>query len=179
MKSSSRPADGHRSMAGHFATLCARVVRALPFGLSRSVAPSLVGFALINGFTFGVDLLVLTLLHGWLHWPIAPSISGGYLIAVGLSFVLNRTLNFHSHDRLGRRTLLYVAATAINFGVVLLGIGAGLTALGVEYHLARLVAGGGEGVFMYCAMRWVVFAPISPERAEPGRRRKGRTRTSR
>jgi hypothetical protein len=27
----------------------------------------------------------------------------------------------------------------------------------VQYQLARMVAGGCEAVYMYCAMRWVVF----------------------
>jgi putative flippase GtrA len=149
------------SSGDRFARLCAAVVRRLPPRLSRLVAPSLVGFALINGFTFGVDLLVLTLLRDGLAWPIAAAVTAGYLIALGLSFVLNRTLNFHSHGPVGRQTLLYALVISINFGLVVLGLGAGLAALGVEYHLARLVAGAGEGAFMYCAMRWVLFAPTS------------------
>lgn len=52
-----------------------------------------------------------------------------------------------------------MAAIAINYAAFLLGVGSGLTALGVQYHLSRIVAGACEGVFMYSAMRWVVFAP--------------------
>jgi hypothetical protein len=40
---------------------------------------------------------------------------------------------------------------------VILGVGAGLAALGLNYQLARLAAGGCEAVYMYAAMRWVVF----------------------
>nr|WP_237439670.1 GtrA family protein [Amycolatopsis rubida] len=135
----------------------------MPFGLSRIVAPSFLGFAVINGFTFGVDLVLLTVFHGGLKWPVWLSISVAYLVAFGLSFVLNRALNFRSHAPVGRQAVLYVAAIAVNYVVFLLGLGAGLAALGVEYHLSRLIAGAGEGVFMYSVMRWVVFA----KREEP------------
>ncbi|HLK79150.1 MAG TPA: hypothetical protein VKU77_36580, partial [Streptosporangiaceae bacterium] len=40
--------------------LMAAIVRRLPFGLSRIVAPSFLGFAIINGFTFSVDLGLLS-----------------------------------------------------------------------------------------------------------------------
>lgn len=154
-----------RSAEDRFARLCTRTAALLPFGLSRVVAPSFLGFAVINGGTFGVDLLVLTALREWLGWPVAAAITGGYVVALGLSFLLNRTLTFHAHDQLGRQTLRYVLVVAVNFGVVVLGVGAGLAALGVEYHLARLLAGSAEGVSMYCAMRWVVFArrPQTPQ----------------
>ncbi|MGW4400487.1 GtrA family protein [Amycolatopsis nivea] len=150
-------------IADRFAGLCAAVARVLPFGLSRIVAPSFLGFAVINGFTFGVDLLLLTLFHGGLKWPVWLSISVAYVVAFGLSFVLNRALNFRSHAPVGRQAVLYVAAIAVNYVAFLLGLGAGLAALGVEYHLSRLIAGACEGVFMYSVMRWVVFA----KREEP------------
>ncbi|MFE3174814.1 GtrA family protein [Amycolatopsis sp. NPDC059090] len=150
-------------IADRFARLCETVVRVLPFGLSRIVAPSFLGFAVINGFTFGVDLLLLTLFHGGLKWPVWLSISVAYVVAFGLSFVLNRALNFRSHAPVGRQAVLYVVAIAVNYAAFLLGLGAGLTALGVEYHLSRLIAGACEGVFMYSVMRWVVFA----KREEP------------
>ena len=146
-----------------FSALCAAVVRRLPFGLSRVVAPTFVGFAVINGCTFGVDMLLLTLFHGVLGLPVPLGITLGYVIAFALSFVLNRTFNFHSHAPMGRQTAVYVAVIVVNYAAILLGVGAGLAALGLEYHLSRLLAGVCEGVFMYCAMRWVVF----PKRSEP------------
>jgi len=145
-------------IADRFARFCETAVRILPFGLSRVVAPSFLGFAIINGFTFGVDLLLLTLFHGVLGWPVWLSISLGYVIAFGLSFVLNRALNFRSHAPVGRQAGLYVVAIVVNYAAFLLGLGAGLAALGLEYHLSRIIAGACEGVFMYSVMRWVVFA---------------------
>lgn len=129
----------------------------LPFGLARIVAPSFLGFVLINGCTFGIDLLLLTLFHGGLHWPVAVSFTASYLLAFALSFVLNRALNFRSHAPLGPQAALYVVAIAVNYLVFILGLGSGLVAAGVEYHLSRIIAGLCEGVYMYSVMRWVIF----------------------
>jgi putative flippase GtrA len=139
-----------------FARLCAAVASRLPFGLSRVVPSTFVGFAAINGTTFGVDLLILTILHR--HWlvPYAVAVGVGYAIAFASSFVLNRVLNFRSHDPVGRQTLLYIAVVAVNFAI-LIGVSSALEAAGVQYQVARVAAGACEGIFMYCAMRWVVF----------------------
>jgi len=151
-----------RTVADRFACACTAVVDRLPGRLAPLIAPSLVGFVLINGFTFGVDLALLTLLHGGLAWPLWLAITLSYLTAFGLAFLLNRTLNFRSHAPLRRQTGLYLAAMAINYGAILIGIGDGLTTLGVRYQLARIIAGACEGVFMYSALRWVIFNYQTP-----------------
>lgn len=46
----------------------AAVTRGLPFGLARIVAPDMPGFLLINSFTFGCALGILTALHAALRW---------------------------------------------------------------------------------------------------------------
>lgn len=71
--------------------------------------------------------------------------------------MLNRAFNFRSHDALGPQTTKYVIALAINYAAFVLGVGDALTAVGVEYQLARILSGLCEGVYMYCVMRWVVF----------------------
>jgi len=47
-----------------FHRLCELVVARLPFGLDSIVAPTFLGFVVLNGFTFAVDLMLLTVLHG-------------------------------------------------------------------------------------------------------------------
>lgn len=133
------------------------IVRRLPFGLSRIVAPSFLGFAIINGFTFSVDLGLLSLGHGLLKWPYAAAVTVSYLTAFALSFVLNRAFNFRSHGALGEQTTRYAVAVGINYAAFVLGVGSALTAAGVEYQLARVLSGLCEGVYMYTVMRWVVF----------------------
>ena len=123
----------------------------------RFLAPNFLGFLLINGFTFAVDLVLLTIFHGWWELPVWAAITLSYLSAFGLSFVLNRTLNFRSHSPAGKQAVWYLGAITVNYFVFLLGVGGGLVAFGLEYHLSRVIAGACEGVFMYCAMRWVVF----------------------
>ncbi|MGW5387897.1 GtrA family protein [Nocardia sp. NPDC003963] len=140
-----------------FARWCAALVARLPFGLSRIVAPTFLGFALINGFTFGVDLLILTALRSGLGLPGWSAISIGYICAFALAFYLNRRLNFRSHAPAGRQAVIYAVVVLINYAAFILGVGAGLAALGVQYHLSRLLAGACEAVYMYSAMRWVVF----------------------
>ncbi|MUL48988.1 GtrA family protein [Mycobacterium sp. CBMA293] len=136
---------------------CARVVSWLPFGLKSVVAPTFLGFALINGCTFGIDLLLLTGLRGVLGLPLGVAVTIAYVCAFALSYVLNRTFNFSSHSAVGPQLAIYVVVVAVNYLAFILGMSTGLSALGVEYHLARITAGVCEAVYMYCAMRWVVF----------------------
>jgi putative flippase GtrA len=135
----------------------ATVVGRLPLGLSGIVAPSFLGFALINGFTFAIDLGLLTVFRSGLGWPLPLGITLSYLLAMGLSFLLNRSLNFRSHSPVGPQAVIYLLAIGINYVAFILGVGAGLAGLGVEYHLARISAGGCEAVYMYSVMRWAVF----------------------
>lgn len=124
--------------AGQFHRACEAVVARLPFGLNTVVAPTFLAFALINSGTFGIDLLLLTLLHGGLRWPVPIAVTVAYVCAFGLSYVLNRTLNFRSHSAVGPQFAVYIGVVVVNYLAFLLGVSAVLAALGVEYHLARL-----------------------------------------
>lgn len=140
-----------------FHRLCELAVARLPFGLDSVVAPTFLGFCLINSFTFGVDLALLTALHGGLGLPLPVAVTVAYACAFALSYVLNRIMNFRSHAPVGPQFTVYVVVVVINYLAFILGVSSALTALGVEYHLARIVAGGCEAAYMYSAMRWVVF----------------------
>lgn len=146
-----------------FHAFMSEIVRRLPFGLARVVAPSFLGFALINGFTFGIDLGLLTVFRGGFRLPISVSFTLAYLLAFALSFALNRSFNFRSHAPVGPQAGWYALAIGINYLLFILGLGSGLVFLGVQYHLSRIVAGACEGVFMYSAMRWVVFRDAHPD----------------
>lgn len=146
-----------KDLGQRFHALMEVVVRWLPFGLSRVVAPSFLGFALINGCTFGIDLLLLMFFRSGLGLPVPISFTIAYVIAFGLSFVLNRALNFRSHAPVGPQAGLYAVAILINYLAFILGLGSALTAIGVQYLLSRLVAGACEAAFMYSVMRWIIF----------------------
>jgi putative flippase GtrA len=140
-----------------FHMLCEVAVARLPFGLDSIVAPTFLGFVVLNGCTFAVDLALLTLLHGGLGAALPVAVTVAYACAFTLSYVLNRLLNFRSHAAVGAQFAVYVAVVVVNYLAFILGVSTALTALGVEYHTARIVAGACEAVYMYSAMRWVVF----------------------
>ena len=154
-----------------FAAATQAIARRLPFGLSEVIPPNVVGYLLINGCTFGLDLGLLTLFHGgfkvWL--PLAVTLS--YSIASLVSYTCNRIFNFRSHGSVGTQLPLYVGILVINYLVFILGLVDGLNALGVEYQAARILAACCEGVFLYCCMRWLVFRdamgnnPVGPHHA--------------
>jgi len=105
---------------------------------------------------------VLVTLHSALHWPVPVSLTLAYSTAFALSYTLNRAFNFRSHAPVGPQLTIYVPTVIANFVIFILGVGDGLTHVGVDYRLARIIAGCGEAVFMYCAMRWWVFRERRP-----------------
>ncbi|WP_283616021.1 GtrA family protein [Mycolicibacterium poriferae] len=140
-----------------FHSWCAHLVARLPFGLAGMVAPTFLGFCLINSFTFGVDLVLLVSLHGLLGVPYPVAVSVAYGCAFGLSYALNRYFNFRSHAPVGPQLSVYVVVVVINYVAFILAVSSALTALGLDYRVARMLAGACEAVYMYSAMRWVVF----------------------
>jgi putative flippase GtrA len=140
-----------------FHKCCEAVVDRLPFGLGAVVAPTFLGFCLINGLTFSVDLAILTGLRSGLGLPVPIAVTVAYACAFTLSYVLNRTFNFQSHAAVGPQVLVYVVVVVVNYLAFILGVTSALAALGVHYQLSRLVAGICEALYMYSAMRWVVF----------------------
>jgi putative flippase GtrA len=133
------------------------ITRRLPFGLSEVVAPSLLGYLVINLCTFFVDLALLGLFHGSLRWPIPVAVTCSYGTASVISYVLNRVLNFRSHQDVGKQFPVYVAVSASNYLIFVLGLTDLLSSLGVYYEFSRILAACCEAVYLYCMMRFVVF----------------------
>jgi putative flippase GtrA len=146
------------------------ITRRLPFGLADVVAPSLVGYLLINLCTFLLDLGLLGLFHGTLRWPIPVAVTLSYGTASALSYVLNRVLNFRSHEQVARQFPVYVAVSVSNYLIFVLGLTDLLSALGVYYEFSRIIAACCEAVYLYCLLRWVVFRDTAtgPEPAASG-----------
>lgn len=128
--------------------------------------PRLVRYLVISAFTFLLDVAVLTLVRSGLGWPLPVAVTVGYAAALSTSYVLNRLLTFVSREPVGPEVVRYAAAVTVNFSVFLMGTTTGLAALGLPYQLARVAAGAAEGVFMFCAMRWFVFAVADRDDAE-------------
>jgi len=148
-----------------FAALMTAITRRLPFGLAEVVAPSLVGYLLINLCTFFIDLGLLGLFHGTFRWPIPVAVTLSYGTASALSYVLNRILNFRSHEDVGKQFPVFAAVSASNYLIFVLGLTDLLSAVGVYYELSRVIAACCEAVYLYCMMRWVVFRDTATAKA--------------
>ena len=149
--------DASLQPVARFHRLCEIVVVRLPFGLDSVVAPTFLGFVVLNSFTFALDLILLTLLHGGFGVALPVAVTVAYACAFTLSYMLNRVLNFRSHGAVGPQFAVYAVVVVVNYVAFILGVSSGLAALGAEYHVARIVAGACEAIYMYSAMRWVVF----------------------
>jgi putative flippase GtrA len=133
------------------------ITRRLPFGLSTVIEPTMLGYLLINLGTFGVDLGLLALLHGRERLPIPAAVTISYGTASLLSYLLNRVFNFRSHAGVGRQLPVFVAVSASNYLIFVLGLTDLLSAIGVYYELSRVIAACCEAVYLYCMLRWIVF----------------------
>ena len=155
-----------------YAAAMTAITRRLPFGLSTVIEPNMLGYLLINLCTFSLDLAILGVLHGSLRWPIPVAVTCSYGTASVTSYVLNRVLNFRSHAGVGRQFPVFVAVSLSNYLIFVLGLTDLLSAVGVYYELARIMAACCEGVYLYCMMRWVVFRdatePVSSEPVSSG-----------
>lgn len=147
----------HLTIDERFTAFCAAIVRILPFGLSEIVPANLIGFGIINGFGFLVDMGMLALLRDGFGMGVRFAFTISYACAFTLSFWLNRQFNFHSHAPVGKEGVRYLGVVAVNYLVFILGLGAGLTELGFGLFFSRITAACCEAVYMYCAMRWFVF----------------------
>jgi len=149
--------NGSVAHRARFAAAMTAVAHRLPFGLSRVVAPSLLGYLLINLFTFFLDLSILAVAHGVLRWRLPVAVTLSYGTASLTSYALNRVLNFRSHAAVGAQLPLFVAVSASNYLIFVLGLTDLLAAVGVYFELARVIAALCEAAYLYCMMRWVVF----------------------
>jgi putative flippase GtrA len=127
----------------------------------------MLGYLLINLFTFCIDLGLLALLHGKERLPIPVAVTISYGTASLVSYVLNRVFNFRSHAGVGRQLPVFIAVSASNYLIFVLGLTDLLSAVGVYYELARILAACCEAVYLYCMLRWIVFRDTAD--AEPGR----------
>jgi putative flippase GtrA len=144
-----------------YAAAMTAIIRRLPFGLSEVVEPNMLGYLLINLCTFCIDLGLLGLFHGKEKLPIPIAVTLSYGTASLISYILNRVFNFRSHAEVGRQLPVFVAVSASNYLIFVLGFTDLLAAVGVYYELARVIAACCEGVYLYCMMRWVVFRDVA------------------
>ncbi|MGD8216120.1 GtrA family protein [Aestuariimicrobium sp. Y1814] len=139
-----------------FAAFITRLHGALP-GVLRHLPVTFVGFAILNGFAFLVDLALLWVTHGQLGiaYPVAVSLSFG--LASVLAFFLNKLLNFRAHGDVGKQSAKYLVVIVSNYVIWILAFSTLLEWLGVHYQVARVTAACLEGLYIYTLSRFWVF----------------------
>jgi putative flippase GtrA len=148
--------SSRRNAADEYARLTKRLHSALPRFL-RWIPITWIGFAMIGLTGFGIDIGVLTLLHGGLHVPYPIAVTIGYTVASIANFVLNRWLNFQVHGDIAKQSGKQFVVAASNYLIWILGFSTVLDVVGVQYQVARIISACVEGLYLYLMMRLWVF----------------------
>lgn len=150
-------ADPTRLAPQVFAALITRLHRSLPGALGRLVPATFIGYALINGSAFALDMTLLWITYDHLHWLYPLAVSTGYAAAGLYSLLLNRWLNFRAHGHLAAQGTRYAVGLASQYVIFILGLSSLLHWAGVNAELARLISACCEGLYLYALMRLWVF----------------------
>lgn len=134
----------------------------LPPRLHKLLTRELVGFAILGGFTYLIDLVLLHLLTTTKPLPLGDRalpiyVGVAFVAAFALNFVLNRTLNFKSHAPVGGQALRFGFIVALDLTIAVGGTTLMATVLGFPDLLARVTAGMCEAAITYPASRFWVF----------------------
>ena len=86
-----------------FLRLITAIHSVLPGFVRRRLPVTFIGYAIINGSAFLIDISFLWLFFDKLHWLYPLAVTLGYMIAGAYSLLLNRWLNFQSRGHLSRR----------------------------------------------------------------------------
>jgi putative flippase GtrA len=111
---------------------------------------------IIGVLSFIVDEGTLFLTHGLLSlWlPLATTIA--YAVAFAVNFSLNRLWAFGSTGALTGQAARYIVLTGANYIITLVMV-SGLSALGMSYLLAKVIATAVIAAINYLAYRTWVF----------------------
>lgn len=131
-------------------------IRFLPYRLRCVLPHDMVGYAILGAVTFGIAIGLLVMLEHWTLLPLVAAVVLADGAAWVLNFLLNRFLNFRSRAPIGRQTLRYGVVVVADF-LTSAGVTTGLSDLGMNLTLSRLIAGGCIAVLGYAAYRWWVF----------------------
>ena len=161
--------DPSRRAPRAFLKVISRIHRVLPRRLRALVPVTFIGYALINGSAFVIDICLLWVMYERLHWFYPLAVTLGYLVAGAYSLVLNRWLNFQSHGSLSSQGGRYVVGLVSQYVIFIVGLSSLLHLAGVNAELARVVSACCEGLYLYTLMRLWVFrgTPEPVEEAEP------------
>jgi len=158
------PPPGPRRAPEVFLRLITAIHSVLP-GFVRSRLPvTFIGYAIINGSAFILDIICLRIFNNHLHWWFPMAVTVGYAIAGIYSFLLNRWLNFQSHGHVVEQGAGYSVGLISQYVVFILGLSSLLHWLGMNATLARVISACCEGIYLYVFIRlWVFRGVPEPE----------------
>lgn len=146
------------------------MTRSLTESITSLARHSAVRFVVVGGVSFGLDATTLYLLHGVLKLWLPSATVLAYTVAFAVNFGLNRVWAFGADGRVGRQLHRYLRLTLINLLLTAVGV-PGLTWLGLQYLVSKVVVGGTLAVMNYVGLRLWVFhrapAPATAPMAEP------------
>ena len=153
----SEPLDATRRAPQVFLHAITAIHRRLPRSTRRRVPVTFVGYALINGSGFLIDVSFLWLFYERMHlfYPLAVTL--GYAVAGLYSLVLNRWLNFQAHGHILAQGSRYVVGLVSQYVIFILGLSSLLHWLGMNAELARFLSACCEGIYLYVLIRIWVF----------------------
>ena len=163
------PISNARRAPEIFLRLITAIHSVLP-GFVRSRLPvTFIGYAIINGTAFILDIICLRIFNNHLHWWFPMAVTVGYAIAGIYSFLLNRWLNFQSHGHVVEQGAGYSVGLISQYVVFILGLSSLLHWLGMNATLARVISACCEGIYLYVFIRLWVFrsTPGSHKEAAP------------
>jgi putative flippase GtrA len=115
-----------------------------------------------GGVTFLVDIASLRFLHGTVGIALVPSTVVAFLIAFAFNFTVSRQWTFAVAARSGRarrQITRYLLLVSVNLVSTVLLV-AGLSTVGINYLIAKTVAGGINALGNFFAYRhWVFGSP--------------------
>ena len=165
--SADSPASGARRAPEVFLRLITAIHSVLP-GFVRSRLPvTFIGYAIINGSAFILDIICLRIFNNHLHWWFPMAVTVGYAIAGIYSFLLNRWLNFQSHGHVVEQGAGYSVGLISQYVVFILGLSSLLHWLGMNATLARVISACCEGIYLYVFIRLWVFRGVPEPEKQP------------
>jgi putative flippase GtrA len=119
---------------------------------------SLPRFLTTGGLTFAVDITMLKVLHGVLDVNLVLATAIAFACAFAVNFTLSRQWAFVSGqgDAAHRQMVRFIALVGVNL-VTTVAIVAGLSAIGLNYLIAKVVATALNATGNYLAYRYWVF----------------------
>lgn len=155
--SSAAPHQTARRAPRIFFHLISAIHRALPGVLRHRTPVTFIGYAIINGSAFLIDISFLWFFYEKLHWFYPLAVTVGYAIAGTYSLLLNRWLNFQAHGHLIAQGSRYAVGLASQYVIFIVGLSSLLHWAGMNAELARFLSACCEGVYLYVLLRVWVF----------------------